>query len=389
MTVRVASETAPLVLRHARDVVSHNTLNPLEVAQARLTGLLTHVRRHKTVAFLTLQDATGSIQLLADSVGLSSAAWQDVCALRQGDRVTAQGRVGVSNTGQVSLLLASAPRVMDKELGASLAQGEMEYARVGAQILAARLRGRASQYFRAVGYEEIEPRIISASWRSPGLEPLRVNYEGFGVQAYLAPSPASQLLETLLVTGVERTFAVSRCFSTTYRDEKSSNESMILVAKAVAMTANDLREMLRRAIVEILGDLETLPENIAPLLTGWSDEELSWPPTPGGFARQVPTFEVYPTPAPLGPGDERTLVTDVSRAVWPPDRVIAETAHETLESGLEVATCTLHLDRMVTLLRDVPIRQLRHLGGSADTVTARLEVEAEAEPGSRTDVGTQ
>lgn len=361
------STTSPLLL-YARDVRSHHRLQPLVEASARISGLVTRVGGHGRVRFISLRDATGSIQLIAERGKLGDADWETVKAVRAGQRITAVGGIGLSRNGELSISLTEAPISRSNDLGASLSQGEDDYARVGSQILAARLRNRATAFFRRQGFVEIEPALISASWRSPGLEPLLVQYQGFGAPAYLAPSPASQLLDALVATGVNRVFAVSRCFTTTYRDEKSSAESSILVTKAFEMSMEEANELVREAVTEVLGDLETLPEEITPLLTDWTAKKKAWPPEPGSGEYGTPTIELYSDPVEQQ-GQDPTQIAEVSRVVWPPNRVIAETASEVLEGELDVVTCTLHLERMVSLLRDIPLRQLRHLGETAETST--------------------
>jgi hypothetical protein len=362
------------VLRYARDVKAHHTLHPLVAARAELRGLLTGRRASGSIHFYDLRDTTGPIQVVARRDALSEEAWAAATALRMNDLVSVRGRVFTTARGELSVELSESPVVRAKNLEKAISEGELEYSRVGSQILAARLRQHAGEFFRGTGYVEIEPSLLSLSWGPDGLEPLEVKYPGFGTAAFLTPSPSPQLLDAIVATGVERAFAISRCFSTTYRDEKSSAQSLILVAKRIGATPEAQREVLERAIIAILGGWQTLPEEFELLLRDWTRSNAGWPPTGGAEPRKSAAIEIYENPSPLGGTAALTSVREISRAIWPPDRVIGESVVEMLEGGFEMGTCTLHLERMGSLLRDVPIRQLRQVdrmsGALANTGSA-------------------
>lgn len=371
-----ADAPGPVLLRQARDVHSFSALHPLGRATATLSGLVTRRHKAKGRTFLQLRDTTGSVQVVLEQDRLGTEGWEAGKAVKKLSRITVSGPLGRTQTNELSVFADSPPTVRSGNLESSIEDGELSYSRVGAQILASRLRDRAEQFFRTEGFVEIEPSLLSASWGSSGLEPLRVRYEGFGIEAYLAPSPSSQLTEALFVTGLERVFAVSRCFTTTYREERSSAESVILMAKAANLQPTSQRKIIREAVTEILGDIETLPEDIAPLLREWSTDRVVWPPS-GTRTRTSPTFEIFEAPdAPTAPNDGAKL-REVVRLVWPEHRIVAEGTTEIFDEALEITTITLHVERLVSLLRDVPIRQLRHLG--------RTEQSAESAPASSND----
>jgi hypothetical protein len=329
-------------------------------AQARLSGLLIARRKSGGVVFFNIRDLTGSIQVIAERDALGHDEWEIVQSLRKGERVTVVGRVGLSHSDELSVCVVRAPTRRADDLSAPVSEGELDYQRVGTQMLLARLRGRFAGFFQAEGFLELEPNFISTSWKSPGLEPLRVEYQGFGFPAFLMPSPASQLVDALAVTGVSRAFAVSRCFSTTYRDEKSSAESLILVAKALDLAAGEQQECVRRAVISVLRELETLPEHTGPLHAQWRRRTFEWPPRPGPETVLAPMFEVYRSPN-VAHEVDGARVSEIFRLIWPPNRTIAEGARETLEGGLDVTTVTIHIERVVSLLQDVPLWQVHDL----------------------------
>ena len=81
---------------------------------------------------------------------------------------------------------------------------------------------------------------------------------------------------------------------------------------------------------------------------------------PSGRPVSVPTLEIYRFPSFVRAGDGGTILT-LFRLVWPPGRTIAEGATEIVGS-LVLASTTIHIERMASLLRDVPVRHIRNLG---------------------------
>ncbi|MET8267206.1 OB-fold nucleic acid binding domain-containing protein [Micromonospora arida] len=351
---------------YARDVESHLRLLPEAAPDVRLTGLLTRVRLHGGVAFLDFRDVTGAIQVVAERRLFPAEAWGLIKGLITPTRVSVSGWAGRTRNGRVAVFVREVPAALGSSLEQPLSQAAPDYAQTGMQMFLARLRNKASEFFRSVGYLEIEPKLISATWPSPGLEPLRVQYQGFGFPAFLAPSPSSQLLDALIATGAKRVFAVSRCFTTTFRDEKSSAESLILSAKEVGEPEGNQYDTIRRAVLHVFGDFQTLPEGYYQAADDWHSRTLDW----GGPSLHepvaTPTFETYLNPAGTLSAPSSTQISRLFRLVWPKRRVIAEGCRERLEVGLPVTSTTLHLERMVSLLRDVPVRHIGHLGRSSN-----------------------
>ncbi len=357
------SETDNTVtLRYARDVESHLQLSPTLDAYAVLAGLVTKIRRHGGIQFLQLRDATGSIQLVAMRDSLDDEGWSSVAGLRAGDRVHAAGTVGRSNTGQASVFLTGPPVKRNEDLGGTVAGSESTYANVGMQIFLARLKNRAAEFYRAAGLVEIEPKFISSTWETPGLEPIQLMYPGFGsTSACLAPSPSVQLLDAMVVTGTPAVFAASRCFSTTFRDERSSAESLIVSAKYLGATSEGLQASILSAVEFVLSELETLPEAGFHPRDEWRTRRVAGGPLGHDRQFEAPTFEIYASPE-IGRGTENIRLVEIYRLLWPPHRVVAEGALEQLDAGVYLGSSTLHIERMASLLRDVPVRRIRNLG---------------------------
>jgi hypothetical protein len=358
-----STEAGPTVLRYARDVGASLQLVPDGEALASLSGLVSKIRSSGRIRFIQLRDVTGSIQLVAEKETLGEASWASVTSMRAGARVSVEGHVGRTRMGEASVFLTRPPILRSEDLGRPIAGSESQYANVGMQIFLARLRNRATDFYRASGLVEIEPKFISSAWETPGLEPIQLLYPGFGsTSACLAPSPSVQLLDAMLVTGTPAVFAASRCFSTTFRDERSSTESLIVAAKFIEATSAQLQQSILDAVEFVLSELETLPEAGFHPRESWKTTQISGP-SPRRRDRDVdiPTFEVYRTPD-IGRGSESVRLAEIYRLLWPARSVIAEGALEQLDAGVYLGSSTLHIERMASLLRDVPVRRIRNLG---------------------------
>jgi hypothetical protein len=358
--------TPPIVLKHCRDVASHLALSESAPATAELTGLITAVRPVGGIRFFTLRDVTGLVQLSASQQTFHhDSEWGEIEKIRIGDRVTASGSITRSKRGDPTILLVRVPTVREAILDSPFSGSAVDYPLVGTQMFVARLRNRASDFLRNEGYLEIEPKLISAEWRTEGVEPLELVYPGFGASAYLAPTPATQLIDALIATGSGAVFAQSRCFSTTYRDEKSSHESTIVAARAVGINAETLAKRVTACVAYTFGELQTLPEaGLFP--AGEWKERLVDAPLSSDRAEDVkkPTLIMYRAPN-IGRSKGGITIVQLCRLVWPPRRTIAEGSLELLDNGLALASMVFHIERMASLLRDVPFRNLRNLGVGA------------------------
>ena len=254
--IEQTTKNAKRVLFYCRDVESHLRLQSNTEADADLRGLITSVRKLGKIIFFTLQDATGVMQLIVRKQDVSPEDWELVRKLKVRTRVWVRGSVGLSESGKPTIFLQQTPEVQDRTLESPISGSTPEYAQIGNQIFVARLRNRAAEFWREQGYVEIEPKYISNQWSSEGVEPLQVVYPGFGASAYLAPTPATQLLEALVATGAEAVFATSRFFSTTFRDEKSSVESLIVSARALGPSHPNHQALAKRCVAYTFGRLE-------------------------------------------------------------------------------------------------------------------------------------
>lgn len=146
-------------IRHVRDALIHLELvtdrpNPVE-----LRGILTEVRKRRGVVFYDFEDATASVQLLAQREQFSDEEWADLRGWKRSARVIASGTMTRSNRGTPTVLLDRALTSIDGvEPGAERTVRGLD--RIGVRIFLARLRFHAEEYFKKTGFLQIEPRFI-------------------------------------------------------------------------------------------------------------------------------------------------------------------------------------------------------------------------------------
>lgn len=355
-------------LQQTRDALIFFELISDQPIRVELRGIVTKVRHHGGIIFFNFEDSTAKIQLIAQHNNFNDSEWNAICHFKPSDRIIAQGMMSRSKTGEASVLLCKVLPVEENVDAGNENRTVKSLDRIGVRLFLARLRYKAEAYFRNNNFLQIEPNFISTTWIISGIEPLRVQYEGFGVPTYLTPSPGPQLVAAMEGTGVERVFAVSRCFTTTYRDETTSAESLILMAKISHSSLDELIDISQKALIAILGDIETMPDNYQTLISnGWRQIILSAPPIPGSLDISTPTFQIYELQKEKSSSlntqfDEITIL----RACWPPKHVLVEGSLRKISGRFGVGTLTIFLERTVPLLKDVSVRQLGDLQRAID-----------------------
>jgi hypothetical protein len=365
-------ELRPVHLTSARDVRALDRVEPDRPKTADLYGVLTRAHPMGRLAFFHLHDGTDAIQLVAqleqesptfsDRPQIPATEWSLVKQLKQGARVRAMGPVGRTRTGELSVFLTNAPREQVPSGHSSAKEPELlpHLHALGNQLLLARLRAAATEYLTGKNFLELEPRLVSTSWNTTGLQPLRIDYPGFGRPIFLAPSPASQLLRALLLCGKPRVFAISRCFTSSYRDDLVSTESVLLVMKVLRPETDELQDLAKATVEHLVASQDAL----APAQTtvqGWTPHELPWPPIHGSTVIAAPQMHVYSTFTHEDLAFAQR-VKQVFQLFWPPGFAAADGFVETLDGDCAVGTVNVHIERLLMPLGTPLIRRLLNLG---------------------------
>lgn len=359
-----------LSLDYVRDIRSQLRISSDVNLHARLRGIITFCNSRGGVIFFGLQDITGAILLVFEKRNFVSESWQAIRRLRASDFISVRGRVVARKRGP-SVEITEEPTKLDTKLGISVADGDLSYRQVGGQIILSRLKNRICAYLQSAESVEIEPRLISIRWEGNGLEPLRIQYPGFGYNTYLAPTPFPQLLDTMIATALPRLHTIGKCFTTSYRDENSSTEACVIfgLIQETAI-AEDLWKFLTGLIINTFADIETFPDNPDLLAADrWKRQISRWPPTISDLDVQTPTIQIFSPPAILARERKNECsdanrkksveVLELSRLIFPGKHVLIESSKEIRFGVLRIYAFSVHIERMIYLLEKLPLRMLR------------------------------
>ena|GEM_PF-2292724 len=321
--------------------------------RAWLFGVVTAVRKSKLSTFIDLLHALGTTQLVADKSKLAST-WTSVESIRIRDRIKIKGTIGRTQRGALSLFLDDCPILANTFLNETLDSNDRDYRQIGGSILIAQARNVAEEFLRTQNYRRVDPRYISASWPSEqGMTPLQVNYPGFGMPVFLAPSPAEQLVLALAATGDDRVFCSATSFTTSYRQPSDGSESSIVMAMSIGLGIKDL-----------LVQCTSLIDKICEAMPGVTCR------FPSGSIREEPhTMSDLVT----------SHSTNLKASAWvfpvingvEPFRIVLENGVTPIEGcvehhdeGVDVATIVFYAERVLPLAQHTEFRRLlRHLGG--------------------------
>lgn len=194
--------------------------------RARVAGRIMLLRVMGKLAFMTIRDATGSLQL-----GLSRAdlgdQWPIIKKLDLGDIIGADGVVGLTRTGELTLwvdrvtVLCKA-LVPPPEKWHGLTDVDLRYRQRYVDLFANPevrevFRERSAivqavrQYLLDNGYYEVETPTLQPMYGGAAARPFTTHHNTLDMKLYLRISP-ELYLKRLLVGGLERVFEISRNF---------------------------------------------------------------------------------------------------------------------------------------------------------------------------------
>jgi lysyl-tRNA synthetase class 2 len=215
--IRAAAEA----LRLEPGIISDEAL-----ARARAAGRVHLLRDTGKLIFLTVRDWTGDLQWALSKKDVAEG-WDAAKLLDLGDIVGADGRLGRTKTGEITLwvthfrLLSKALRP-PPEKWHGLTDVEARYRRRYVDLLANPesqrifiLRARIIEYARRVlterGFIEVDTPVLQPIYGGAAARPFTTHHNSLDMQLYLRISP-ELYLKRCLVGGLERVFEFSRCF---------------------------------------------------------------------------------------------------------------------------------------------------------------------------------
>ena len=231
----------------------------------RMAGRLTSIRGHGRLSFATLQDVTGSVQLLMQDSTLSDQARVVLANLDLGDWIGAEGEAITSRRGELSVdvvdlwMLAKALRPLpDKWHG--LTATDTRYRQREVDLLANPDSRRVFDIrFRAVaalrrqlvseGFVEVDTPILQPQAGGALARPFLTHANALDIDLSLRIAP-ELYLKRLVVGGYERVFEIARNFRNEGVDTRHSPEFTALEAYRAFGDVTEGMDLTERLIVE-------------------------------------------------------------------------------------------------------------------------------------------
>ncbi len=230
----------------------------------RLAGRITSLRGHGKLSFATVQDVSGSIQLLMQASVLSAGAATVLGQLDLGDWIGAEGEVVTSRRGELSvdvtelhLLSKSLRPLPDKWHG--LSATDTRYRQREIDLLANPdsrrvfdIRFRTIAALRALlaadGFIEVDTPILQPQAGGALARPFLTHANALDIDLSLRIAP-ELYLKRLVVGGYERVFEIARNFRNEGIDTRHSPEFTALEAYRAFGDVTDAMDLSERLIV--------------------------------------------------------------------------------------------------------------------------------------------
>jgi lysyl-tRNA synthetase class 2 len=195
--------------------------------KVKVAGRIMLKRDMGKLSFLTLRDETGDLQVALDKKRLDEQAWQVNGLLDLGDQLVAEGQLGTTKKGEVTVW-ATAIRVAAKSVlpppgkWDGLSDVELRYRQRYVDLWAnpevmrqMRLRSAVVAEVRAyltnLGYVEVETPMMQSLAGGAAARPFTTHHNALDIPLYLRIAP-ELYLKRLLVGGFTKVFELNRNF---------------------------------------------------------------------------------------------------------------------------------------------------------------------------------
>lgn len=194
---------------------------------ARVAGRIVLLRLMGKLAFLTIRDAAGTIQLGISRGEVGDAAWEILKQLDLGDWLGADGTLGRTKTGELTVwvdrltVLAKALQP-PPEKWHGLTDIDLRYRRRYVDLFVhpevrdvfrrrSAIIGAIRQCLVGEGYIEVDTPVLQPMYGGAAARPFTTHHHTLDMELYLRISP-ELYLKRLLVGGMERVFEIARNF---------------------------------------------------------------------------------------------------------------------------------------------------------------------------------
>ena len=204
-------------------------------------------------------------------------------------------------------------------------------------------------------FQEIKTRVISRYLGDDVLEPLLVKYPGFASEAYLSPSPSSQLSEFLTNTLIPKVFTDTISFTSSYRFKNASSEMPLIMAKAINMHDDEEKQLIEEITKKVLKALGLNNFHIKIIKKEWSEvlkEDIQKDTYLLGF---------YTSNLPVVGEKWNSIVTRIFRLTDCYGNLLVEGTHEMISPESSLSTISFFPAQYLSSIQKAPKRVLQNL----------------------------
>ncbi len=211
--------------------------------RARVAGRIVLLRRHGKLAFATIRDRTGDLQLFLQQDAMDPGSWELLDDLDLGDIVGAEGEIVATKRGELSVkaerltLLTKALRPLPEKwhgLKDPEVQQRQRHLHLATDPEARRIVTARASTLRAIrevldrrGFVEVETPILQSIAGGAMARPFVTHHNVLDIDLYLRIS-LELYLKRLLVGGLERVYEIGRNFRNEGIDRSHNPEFTML-----------------------------------------------------------------------------------------------------------------------------------------------------------------
>ena len=314
-----------------------------------VTGIIQNRWTNKGRFGIEIADLTGTAKISF----LDAKTPYNKTSLVKGKRVRAWGKIAVDKKGDICVGSIKKIEILEE---ISIFNGELDIIEQESLVSMSKICNVIREQLVLSQFVEITSRVISRSIGEEILEPLMIDYPGFGSSVFLSPSPSSQLSEFLTVTMLPKVFTVTSSFSTSYRFPNGASEMPIIMAKAINLSDSEEKSIIFSTVKMIVESLSDKSITINCLSALWNKLPDNYDYKDGEFS-----FVSYSTDVPTMGKLWNSVVHRIECLLDDNGNLLLECMHENINGRIDICSITYYPSQFLSWISKAPKRQIQNL----------------------------